>query len=168
MNSSDIRNFQELLDLRNSQLATLKESFDAPEHKMEFVKNIRGVDFINDSATENANGIYMALSNVTKSVTWITSFTQWNDIDVELLQMIIRKVNTVVFYGEEDELTRNFIDALNIRTDRSEDLESAVRIAFYASAQDEAVLFCPGTPANGLFENYAERGDEFKHSVAQL
>ena len=168
VNNADIRNFQELLNLRNSQLAAVKEGFDVPEHKMEFVKNIRGVDFINDSAAENANGIYLALSNITKPVTWITSFTQWNNIDVELLQLIIRKVNSIIFYGEEDELTRNFIDALNIRRDRSTDLEVAVRTAFYTSSQDEAVLFCPGTPASGKFENYAERGEEFKQSVAQL
>ncbi|MCQ2263455.1 MAG: hypothetical protein MJZ70_04155 [Bacteroidales bacterium] len=161
--STGVRDFQELLNRRNSQLAAQMETND-DEHRMEFVKTFRGVDFINDAACENANGIYMALSNMTKQVTWITSFNQWDKIDVDLLQMIIRKVNAIVYYGTEDEQTHSFIDALSIRNEQSEDLETAVRIAFYASEQGDAVLFCPATSA----EDCAERGCEFKTSVAQL
>lgn len=166
--SSGMRDFQELLNLRNEQLAGFKETFNDNEHRREFVKNFRGVDFINDAASENVNGIYMALSNSTKNVTWITSFKEWDKIDVETLQLIIRKVNTIVYYGTEDEYTRNFIDALNIRNEQSTDLETAVRIAFYASETDTAVLFSPGRVADDEYESYAERGENFKLSVAQL
>ena len=118
--STGVRDFQELLNRRNSQLAAQMETND-DEHRMEFVKTFRGVDFINDAACENANGIYMALSNMTKQVTWITSFNQWDKIDVDLLQMIIRKVNAIVYYGTEDEQTHSFIDALSIRNEQSEE-----------------------------------------------
>ena len=161
--TSGVRNFQELLDRRNQQLAA-QMADTTPEHRMEFVKSFRGVDFINDAASENANGIYMALSDRTKPTTWITSFTDWNSIGVDLLQLIIQKVNAIVFYGEEDDQTRSFIEALNIHHEQSEDLETAVRIAFYSSRQGDEVLFCHGTPAT----NCAERGSEFKSSVAQL
>ena len=135
---------------------------------MENVKTFRGVNFINDAACESENGIYMALSNVSKPVTWITSFTGWDHIDDKLLQMIIRKVKAIVFYGEEDEKTRNFIDVLNIRSDNSEDMETAVRMAFYASSQDDVVLYSPGTPREEGANTVAKRGNEFKMSVAQL
>lgn len=166
--SSGTRDFQELLNLRNQQLTGFKESLNDNEHRREFVKNYRGVDFINDAASENANGIYMALSNTTKNVTWITSFQEWDKIDVELLQLIIRKVDTIVYYGNEDEYTRNFIDALNIRNEQSDDLETAVRIAFYATETGSAVLFSPGRAIEDQHEDYAERGEKFKLSVAQL
>lgn len=166
--SSGVRDFQELLNLRNEQLTGFKETLNDNEHRREFVKNYRGVDFINDAASENVNGIYMALSNTTKNVTWITSFKEWDKIDVETLQLIIRKVDTIVYYGNEDEYTRNFIDALNIRNEQSDDLETAVRIAFYATGADSAVLFSPGRPADDQYDNYAERGEKFKLSVAQL
>ena len=69
---SEIRDLQGLLNSRRTQMATLASNgFGAPEHKMEFVKNIRGVDFVNDAASENVNGVYMALSNLQKQTVWI-------------------------------------------------------------------------------------------------
>ena len=165
---SSVRDFQQLLDLRKGQLAAHRDIFEDVEHRMEAVKTFRGVDFINDAACESANGIYMALSNVSKPVTWITSFTGWDHIDDKLLQMIIRKVKAIVFYGDEDDGTRNFIDVLNIRSDNSEDLETAVRMAFYASSEDDVVLFSPGTSCKESNSTISARGNEFKMSVAQL
>lgn len=165
---SSVRDFQQLLDLRESQLSAHKDAIENTEHRMEAVKTFRGVDFINDAACESANGIYMALSNISKQVTWITSFTGWDHIDDKLLQMIIRKVKSIVFYGEEDEKTRNFIDVLNIRNDYSDNLETVVRMAFYASSENEAVLFSPGTSCEESHCTISERGNLFKMSVAQL
>ena len=168
ISGSSVRDFQQLLELRESQMAAHKGFFDSIEHRMEAVKTFRGVDFINDAACESVNGIYMALSNISKPVTWITSFTGWDHIDDKLLQMIIRKVKAIVFYGEEDEATRNFIDVLNIRSDNSEDLETAVRMAFYASSEDDVVLFSPGTSCKESNSTISARGNQFKMSVAQL
>lgn len=168
ISGSSVRDFQQLLELRESQMSAQKGFFDGIEHRMENVKTFRGVNFINDAACESENGIYMALSNVSKPVTWITSFTGWDHIDDKLLQMIIRKVKAIVFYGEEDEKTRNFIDVLNIRSDNSEDMEQAVRMAFYASNEDDVVLYSPGTPREEGANTVTKRGNQFKMSVAQL
>ena len=165
---SSVRDFQQLWEMRESQMSAHKDFFDGMEHRMESVKTFRGVDFINDAACESANGIYMALSNISKPVTWITSFTAWDHIDDKLLQIIIRKVKAIVFYGEEDEGTRNFIDVLNIQNNNSADLETAVRMAFYASSEDDVVLFSPGTSCKESNSRVSERGNQFKMSVAQL
>ena len=165
---SSVRDFQQLLELREGQIAAHRDFFDGIEHRMEAVKTFRGVDFINDAACESENGIYMALTNVSKPITWITSFTGWDHIDDKLLQMIIRKVKAIVFYGEEDEKTRNFIDILNVNSDCSEDMETAVRMAFYASSEDDVVLFSPGIPGEEGNNSIAKRGKSFKMSVAQL
>ena len=55
-----------------------------------------------------------------------------------------------------------------IRSDNSEDMETAVRMAFYASSQDDVVLYSPGTPHEEGANTVAKRGNEFKMSVAQL
>ena len=165
---SSVRDFQQLLEMREGQIAAQRDFFDGIEHRMETVKTFRGVDFINDAACESENGIYMALSNVSKPVTWITSFTGWDHIDDKQLQMIIRKVKAIVFYGDEDDKTRNFIDILNVHSDYSNDMETAVRMAFYASSEDDVVLFSPGTPREEGANTVAKRGNLFKMSVAQL
>ncbi|SRR5574344_1006406 len=168
INSPTIRNFQALLDSRNRQLSATTEMMSGNEHKMEFVKTIRGIDFINDSASSNANGIYMALSNVEKKVTWITSFTEWGKLDEDLVTLISQKVEKVIFYGYEDSKTETFLDALHIHNECSTDLETVVRTAFYSTNFNQAVLFSPGIPAGDDFQNYSERGENFKKAVAQL
>ena len=165
---SSVRDFQQLLEQREGQMSVHRDLFDGLEHRMEAVKTFRGVDFINDAASESENSIYMALTNVSKPVTWITSFTGWDHIDDKLLQMIIRKVKAIVFYGEEDDKTRNFIDILNISSNYSEDMETAVRMAFYASSGEDVVLYCPGTPCAESGDTISARGKLFKMSVAQL
>ena len=165
---SSVRDFQQLLNLREEQLSVNRDIFEDVEHRMEAVKTFRGVDFINDAACESMNGIYMALSNISKPITWITSFTDWDHIDDKLLQIIIRKVKAIVFYGDEDDSTRNFIDVLNVRSDNSNDMETAVRMAFYASSEDDVVLYSPGIPCTANSNTISSRGKSFKMSVAQL
>lgn len=167
-NTAEVRDFQELLDSRLAGLNNM-EARNYHEHKMEFVKNIRGVDFVNDSACTNLNGIFMALSDATKQVTWITSFTNWSDIELNLLQLIVEKVNNIIFFGDNNEESRIFFDALNINHDWCNDLETAVRIAFYSTPAGDEILFSPGIPADAQFnDSTAERGTQFKKAVAQL
>lgn len=168
ISGSSVRDFQQLLELREGQIAAHRDFMDGAEHRMEAVKTFRGVEFINDAACESENGIYMALINMSKPVTWITSFRGWEHIDDKLLQIIIRKVKAIIFYGEEDDKTRNFIDILSVGSGFSEDLETAVRMAFYASTENDVVLFSPGTPSEEGNTSIDERGRSFKMSVAQL
>ncbi len=166
--SPSIRNFQELIDSRNRQMTVVAEQMNGEGHKMEFVKDIRGVDFINDSASSNLNGFYMALANVDKPVTWITSFREWEKLYSDLIAMITDKVRYVVVLGDVAQKTKLFLEALDISFEESSDIETAVRKAFYATESNNAVLFSPGVGTEGEFENYSERGNQFKMAVAQL
>lgn len=162
-----IRDFQSLLDSRTSMLDSIELS--KPEHKMEFVKSYRGIDFVNDSASVNQNGVYMAFSNTVKSVVWITSFADWNNINVDLLQLIVEKVDMIVYLGECSDESNSFMSALGVRTEHCEDMESAVRVAFYGCSANNEVLFCPGSEAGIEFSgDIAVRGRQFKNAVAQL
>lgn len=168
ISSPAIRNFQELLNSRNCQLESANKTLTGKEHKMEFVKTIRGIDFINDSASSNLNGIYMALANTDKKVTWITSFTEWNKLNSDFMALIVEKVDHVVFYNHTNPKAEVVLNAMNISTDSTNDLETAVRTAFYATKLNGSVLFSPGVPATEPYSDYAERGDYFKLAVAQL
>ncbi len=167
--NTGVRDFQSLLDIRSAQMSS--REVQAPEHRLETVKTVRTIDFVNDSASINQNGIYMALSNATKSksITWITSFDDWNAIGAELLQMIVEKVNMIVYLGKCSDDTKSFLNILGVRTEVCADMETAVRVAFYGSSSNQQVLLCPGVPAGEEFDgSYAVRGKEFKNAVAQL
>lgn len=169
---SEIRDLQSLLNSRQSQMETLASNgFGAPEHKMEFVKNIRGVDFVNDAASVNVNGIYMALSNLQKKTVWITSFEQWGEaggLIEDLMYFIQSNVTTVVFMGDASSPSRATLEAMGVQTEHAGDMESAVRTAFYSAGKGQSVLYCPGVSVDCGGESVAERGSSFKNAVAQL
>ena len=169
---SEIRDLQSLLDSRQSQMEKLSSNgFGAPEHKMEFVKNIRGVDFVNDAASVNANGIYMALSNLQKKTVWITSFEQWGEVGgliEDLMYFLKSMVTSVVFVGDAASPSRATIEGMGVSTEYAGDMESAVRTAFYSAGKGQSVLYSPGVPAGSEGETVAERGSSFKNAVAQL
>ena len=168
ISSPVIRDFQGLLDSRNLGLQNMGANFTSPEHKMEFVKTFRGIDFINDSSCCNVNGIYLTLSNVQQKITWISAFSDWSQLTDELLQLMISKVSNIIFYKELDAPAKIFLDALNIYNECAPNIETAVRAAFYATHANQPIVFCPGVDVNGDFLSYAERGDAFKDAVAQL
>lgn len=167
---AEIRDLQSLIAIRKEQIATIpNESANALEHRMELVKNIRGIDFINDAATSNANGIYMTLSNLQKKVIWITGFDQWGEtgnLFADLMQFIKENVASVVFVGDEASPSRSIIEGMDVSTEYASDMETAVRTAFYSAGSNQAVLYCPGTPAKD--ESISDRGYAFKNAVAQL
>lgn len=169
---SEIRDLQGLLNSRRTQVETIATNgFGAPEHKMEFVKNIRGIDFINDAASVNANGVYMALYNLQKKAVWITSFEQWGEaggLFGELMQFISTKISSVVFVGNENSPSRATLEGLGARTEYAPDMESAVRMAFYSAGINQAVLYSPGSPAENEGCTIEKRGSSFKDAVAQL
>ena len=164
MGSSEIRNFQELLDLRSQQVSDNVKTSSEREHRLEFVKTFRDVDFVNDAASVSENSIYMAMSSLTKNAVWITSFQNWDSIGVGTLEKIVQRVDAIIFYGEEEEQARDFSEKLNVHFACSDDLETAVRMAFYTATQRHVVLFSPGTPTDDI----ALRGQAFKCAVAQL
>lgn len=168
ISSPVIRDFQELLNSRDTALRNFGEDFTAPEHKMEFVKTFRGIDFINDSSCCNVNGIYLTLSNVNQKITWITAFSEWGQMSNDLLQMMMAKVSNIIFYKEIDDTAKALLEAFDIYYECATDLETAVRSAFYATNANQPIVFCPGVDVSGDYLTYAERGNAFKDAVAQL
>ncbi len=170
MGGTEIRDLQSLLNSRRMQMAQVSANgFGSVEHKMEQVKTYRGVEFVNDAASCNANSVYAALSNLNKKTVWITSFEQWGEVGAQiadLMQSISKNISYVVFLGNENSPSRSFLEGLGVSSEPASDMESAVRMAFYLAGSNHAVLYCPGVPA--AEQSIEERGHAFKSAVAQL
>ena len=170
MGGSEIRNVQILLSLRDKQVASIATNgLGTPEHRMELVKTIGGIDCVNDAAAVNANGIYMALTTLQKKAVWITSFDQWGeagDLFADLMQLITTKITSVVFLGDEASPSRTIIEGMGVPTECAHDMVTAVRIAYYSAGINQALLYSPGMPADS--ESVADRGFSFKSALAQL
>jgi len=159
---------QNLIRLRSESLQESLSDFENSEHKLELVKNIEGVDFINDSRATNPNAVWFALESMTQPVTWITNMNSVDLITADLRQLIQEKVKIIVVQGVYSSSLEDFFKRMNKDVYMVMNLEDAVRTAFYASSSDETVLFSPGVVSAGMYRTYRERGEKFKEAVAQL
>jgi UDP-N-acetylmuramoylalanine--D-glutamate ligase len=159
---------QNLITLRNESLQELLSDFENSEHKLEFVKNIEGIDFINDSRATNANAVWFAMESMHQPIIWITNMNSVELLTDDLAQIIREKVKIIVIQGVYNSLLENYFRKMNKDVYMVSDLEDAVRTAFYAGSSDETVLFSPGVVSAGMYRTYRERGEKFKEAVAQL
>ena len=159
---------QNLIRLRSESLQELLSDFENSEHKLEFVKNIDGVDFVNDSRATNANAVWFAMESMYQPIIWITNMNHVEMITDDLQQIIQQKVKIVVIQGVYNTIMEDFFKKMNKDVYMISNLEDAVRTAFYAGSNEETVLFAPGVVSTGMYRTYRERGDQFKKAVAQL
>ena len=159
---------QNLINLRNENLQELLSDFENTEHKLEFVKSIEKVDFVNDSRATNANAVWFSMETMHQPVIWITNMNNTELITEDLKQVINKKVKVVVMQGVYNTAMEHFFKEMNKEVYVVMDLEDAVRTAFYAGNAEETVLFAPGVVSTGMYRTYRERGEKFKNAVAQL
>ena len=159
---------QNLIHLRSESLQELLSDFENSEHKLEYVKTIEGVDFINDSRATNANAVWFAMESMSQPITWVTNMNSVDLITDDLKQIIHKKVKIVVIQGVYNTALEDFFKKMNKDVYMVTNLEDAVRTAFYASSSDETILFSPGVVSGSMHRTYRERGDRFKEAVAQL
>lgn len=156
-----------LLQIRKDTIRKQLTSFDALEHRLESVLNISGVEYINDSKATNINATYYALECQQKPVVWILGGVDKGNDYSELLQLVQYKVKAIVALGiDNSKIIEAFSGVVEIVETNS--MSQAVRKAAKLSTKGDAVLLSPCCASFDLFENYEDRGNQFKQSVRNL
>jgi UDP-N-acetylmuramoylalanine--D-glutamate ligase len=157
-----------ILDIRKD---TIKESlmdFQGVEHRLEYVTNVHGIEFINDSKATNVNSTWYALESMSKPIIWIVGGKdKGNDYNF-LHDIVKKKVKAIICMGVDNrKIHKIFSDTDKIIVDvRSAD--EAVRTAYHLGKTGDVVLLSPACASFDLFENYEERGRKFKEAVREL
>lgn len=157
-----------MIQARSESIHRNISDLEGSEHKLEFVKQIRGIDFINDSRATNSNAVWSSLESMSKPTTWIMSINSIDDISEALLDVINEKVRVIVVQSVYNGAILDFFRGLHKRVFFAMNIEEAVRTAFYESDSGAAVLFSPGVTSSAPFPTYRERGNKFKEAVSQL
>lgn len=157
-----------VVGIRKSKIREAVQSFESLEHRMEFVMTIRGVDFINDSKATNVNSTWYALESMRKPTILILGGVDKGN-DYEMLRDLVReKVKAIVCLGLDNrkihEAFQNDV-SLMINTTSAEE---AVRGAFHFANPGDVVLLSPACASFDLFNNYEDRGQQFKKAVKSL
>ncbi len=156
-----------VLEIRNENIRDSLMSFQGVEHRLEFVKSVMGVDYINDSKATNINATWYALSSYDKPIVWIAGGRGDNNDYSQLDSLVDKNVKCIIAIGEEaDDVFNHF--CLKTKVDRASSLEEAVKIASELADYGEIVLFTPACKSFDMFANFEHRGQVFKSAVCSL
>lgn len=157
-----------VLNIRKDVIRDSLTDFLAVEHRLEPVIKVSGINFINDSKATNVNSTWYALESMTTRVVWIVGGTDKGNDYSELFPVVGEKVKAIVCLGVDN---KKIIEAFKGRVPtivETESMVEAVRSAYYLASKDETVLLSPCCASFDLFENYEDRGRQFKAAVRNL
>jgi len=154
--------------LREGQIKKALKTFKNAEHRLEHVAEINNVSFVNDSKATNIDSVKYALESFSEPLVWIAGgVDKGNDYEM-IMDSVNKKVRALVCLGEDNEKLREAFHAHIIHLLETNTMEKAVRSALdYAKAND-VVLLSPACASFDLFENYKDRGNQFKECVMAL
>lgn len=157
-----------ILEIRNETLRESLSDFVNVEHRMEFVAKIHGIEFINDSKATNVNSTWYALESMDKPTVWIVGGVDKGNDYSELTQLVKEKVKAIICLGVNNEkIIEEFKDVVETIVEAKSAME-AVAYSYRLAKKEETVLLSPACASFDLFENYEDRGNQFKQAVRAL
>jgi UDP-N-acetylmuramoylalanine--D-glutamate ligase len=157
-----------IIGIRKSKIREAVQSFESIEHRMEFVVTIRGVDFINDSKATNVNSTWYALESMNKPVILILGgVDKGNDYSM-LHELVKEKVKAIVCLGTDNaKIHEAFNNDVPVIID-THSADNAVKSSFEMAEPGDVILLSPACASFDLFNNYEDRGEQFKKAVRNL
>ena len=157
-----------VLDLRKEGIRESLQSFEGVEHRLEFVQEVNGITFINDSKATNVNSVWYALECANAPVIWIAGgIDKGNDYST-LLPLVRDKVKHLICMGKNNAKLHAAFDDLVESSWEVSSAEEAVAKAYELGLPGETALLSPACASFDLFGSYEQRGRAFKAAVRQL
>jgi UDP-N-acetylmuramoylalanine--D-glutamate ligase len=157
-----------LLKIRKQTIRESLENFQGVEHRLEQVLKINKVQYINDSKATNVNATYFALESMDAPTVWIVGGVDKGNDYKELFQFVNEKVKAIICLGVDN---KKLIEAFGNMVDvivETQFMNEAVKIAYKVAEAGDNVLLSPACASFDLFENYEDRGRQFKDAVRNL
>ncbi|MDX1471591.1 MAG: UDP-N-acetylmuramoyl-L-alanine--D-glutamate ligase, partial [Flavobacteriaceae bacterium] len=157
-----------LLKIRKQTIRESLENFQGVEHRLEHVLKINKVHYINDSKATNVNSTYYALESMDAPTVWIVGGVDKGNDYKELYRFVNEKVKAIICLGvDNSKLMENFGGMVDIIIE-TQFMSEAVKIAYKIAEAGDNVLLSPACASFDLFENYEDRGRQFKQAVRNL
>ena len=158
----------QLLRVRKESIKESLSSFEGAEHRLENVAKIYGVEYINDSKATNVNATFYALECMDKQTVWIVGGVDKGNDYNDLLPLVREKVKAIVCLGLDNDKIKNIFGNVVDIVVETAGAEEAVKVARKLSEKGDVVLLSPACASFDLFENYEDRGRQFKTAVRSL
>ena len=157
-----------LLKIRKQTIRKSLEHFQGVEHRLENVLTINKVNYINDSKATNVNATYYALDSMEAPIIWIVGgIDKGNNYD-ELIELVQKNVKAIICLGKNNfKLIENFENIVEYIVETTS-MDEAVKTAYKIAKPGYNVLLSPACASFDLFDDYEDRGRQFKASVRKL
>jgi UDP-N-acetylmuramoylalanine--D-glutamate ligase len=157
-----------LLDIRSETVRESLNDFKNAEHRLEMVANVNGIEFINDSKATNINSTWYALESMVKPTVLILGGVDKGNDYLMLADLVKDKVKAIVCLGTDNKKILAAFNGIVPTIVETTTATEAVNKAYAIAKKGEAVLLSPACASFDLFENYEDRGRQFKNAVRAL
>lgn len=151
-----------------NEIKTAIRSFRNAPHRLEWIADIEGISYVNDSKATNVDSVYYALGAFDSPITWIAGgVDKGNDYDL-IRDLVKSKVHSLICLGTDNQKLKNaFMDVVPRIMDTT-DIREAARMALKYAEKNDTVLLSPACASFDLFKNYEDRGEKFREAVLEL
>lgn len=157
-----------LLSIRKTTIRESLEKFQGVEHRLEKVLKINNVMYINDSKATNVNATYFALDSMESPTVWIVGGVDKGNDYSELLPLVNEKVRAIICLGVDNQKIISAFGNVVEMLVETHSMKDAVQVAYRIAERHNTVLLSPACASFDLFENYEDRGRQFKDAIRKL
>ena len=143
------------------------KNFNGVEHRIEFVREINGVTYYNDSKSTNPVATITALNTFTNPTILLLGGFERNQNFNELSDYL-GHVKCIICYGETKNRIKEFADKQNIKCFAFDSLKESIQKAVEISERNDTVLLSPASASWDQYDNFETRGNEFKETIWKL
>lgn len=150
---------------------TIREAlsdFKGVAHRLERVKTVNGVEYINDSKATNVNSCWYALQSMTNPTILILGGKDKGNDYNEIKDLVKEKCCGLIYMGLHNEKLHDFFDGMGLPVADVQSMKDAIDAARNMAKPGETVLLSPCCASFDLFKSYEDRGDQFKACVNAL
>ena len=154
--------------IRKETIREALSTFTGVEHRLEKVRTVDGVEYINDSKATNVNSCWYALQSMKKKTVLILGGKDKGNDYSEIAELVKSKCCGLVFLGADNSKLLDFFKDYGLPIADTHSIEECVQRAHSMAKSGEAVLLSPCCASFDLFKSYEDRGHQFKNLVCKL
>ena len=158
-----------LLNIKREDIRSALGDFAGVEHRLEFVRTLDGVEWVNDSKATNVNSCWYALEAMKRPTVLILGGKDKGNDYSEILPLVREKVKAIVAMGKDNAKIIDFFSTnTTLPVVDTHSLADAVAACRRLAASGDTVLLSPCCASFDLFKSYEDRGTQFKDMVNKL
>jgi UDP-N-acetylmuramoylalanine--D-glutamate ligase len=166
-NTLTVMAIAKLLNIPNQKIREAFSTFKGVEHRIEFVRELNGVEYYNDSKATNVDSVTVALKSFTKPIYLILGGKDKGNNYDDIKELVKKHVKKIYAIGSSAQKVEDYFGSF-IPTEKKNSMQACVEAAYKEAEAGSVLLLSPACASFDMFDNYEHRGKVFKEAVENL